>query len=377
MKPVKVLHLTPPFGLGGIHSYIFNHYKYMDREKFRFTFMAQSLDVQKAEEFRNFSFDIKLLPTTAAKNPELFAKRVQEILAEGYDVLHLHNSYWTGFLIEEIAKEVGIPKVIVHAHSTSVEVNDPAKREALLKRHEEIKRAFTPDLATDFCACSRNAADWLFGPQIPRDKIRIMKNGVEAERFRYSPEVRRRVRAELGLEDAFVLGTVGRLTFPKNQEFLIDLLFELRKTCQNAKLIIVGDGELRQALERQICERGLKDAVLLLGWKRNVEDYLSAMDMFLLPSRFEGDPISLVEAVASGLPAVIAASITEDAMCTKMVQRAPVDIAQWNLAITHLASAESNREDGIEAVRNAGYDAKQQAKVLEKMYQGEGEFIQE
>lgn len=369
MKPIKVLHLTPPFGLGGIHSYIFNHYKYMDQEKFQFTFMAQSFDVREAEEFRDFSFGVKLLPTTAAKCSDVFAKRVREILAEGYDVLHLHNSYWTGFLIEEIAREAGVPKVIVHAHSTSVEVNDPVKREAVLKRHEEVKRAFSSDLATDFCACSRKAADWLFGPQIPRDRIRIMKNGVETERFRYSPETRRRIRAELGLEDAFVLGTVGRLSYVKNQSFLIDLLYSLRKTRLDAKLVIIGGGELRGNLEEQIDRLGLSGSVFLLGWKPDVENYLQAMDCFLLPSRFEGLGIAAMEALASGLPCIVSDQVPEDLAFTENIQYVPLQAPAWLAALEGVATKKTDRKNGVEVVKNAGYDARHQAKALERLYE--------
>lgn len=335
--------------------------------------MTRSFDLREAEEFRGVPFDIRLLPTTAAGNAQLFAERIREILTEGYDVLHLHNSYWTGFLIEEIAKEAGIPKVIVHSHSTSIEENDPVKRELLLKRHEEVKRAFTPDLATDFWACSWKAADWLFGPQIPRDKIRIMKNGIELKRFRYSPETRRRIRAELGLGDAFVLGTVGRLGFAKNQGFLIDLLRELRKTRPDTKLLIIGEGELHRSLEEQSERCGLGGLVLLPGWKLDVENYLQAMDCFLLPSRFEGNPISLIEAVASGLPAVIADTITEEAVIADSIHRIPLDIPGWISLLEAMASSSVDRPAGAEAVQAAGYDVKYQAKLLERLYVGFGE----
>lgn len=364
---MRILHLASP-NLGGIEAYIFNHYKYMDQDRFRFDFMTQNRSLRDAEEYRDFRFHVKLLPATAAKDPEGFTRQVRKILSEGYDVLHLHTCYWTGFLIEKIAKEVGIKKVIVHSHSSFIDENDAGKRQILLERHEEVKRAFSPDLATDYWACSWNAADWLFGEQISRNKIKIMRNAIESKRFRFNPEARKRIRAELCLQNNLILGTVGRLTFSKNHEFLINLFFEFQKVNPTARLLIIGDGELRQTLRRQIYENGLENKVLLLGWKPNVEDYLSAVDIFLLPSRFEGNPISLIEATASGLPAVIANTVTEEAVLTETIQRIPVDIPMWNLAITRLASIKSRREDGIEVVRNAGYDVEQQAKVLEVMY---------
>lgn len=371
MRPIKVLHLTSAYRVGGIDTYIFSHYKYMNRDRFQFTFMTRNGGLQDAEQFQEFSYDVKLLPTTAAGDRELFIKRVREILMEGYDVLHLHTSYWTGFLIEEIAKEVGIPKIIVHSHNTSIaDVSEPEERKILLKQHEAVKKEFSLDLATDFCACSWKAADWLFGPQIPREKIRIMKNAIEVERFQFNPKARKQIRAELGLENMLVLGSAGRLAYQKNPEFLIEVFGKIRKEHKNAKLLMIGDGELRKDVERQIQRIGLEDAVLLLGWKTNVEDYLQAMDCFLLPSRFEGNPISLIEATASGLPCVIADTITEEAVISNTIHRISLDISGWFSTLEEILNKPIDRLRGTETARAAGYDVKQQAKVLEGLYEG-------
>lgn len=365
---MKILHLASP-NLGGIESYIFSHYKYMDQDKFQFDFMTQNRDLRDAEEYRNFRFDVKLLPTTAAKDPEDFTRRVYEILSEGYDVLHLHTCFWTGFRIEEIAREIGIKKVIVHSHSSAIDETDVRRRELLLKRHEEVKRSFSSDLATDFWACSRKAADWLFGEQIPKSAIRVMKNAIEVERFQFDPQMRQATRKELGLEGSWVLGTVGRLSFQKNHAFLLEVFRAFHEAHPSAKLIIIGDGELRCELGRQIEESGLKDAVLLLGWKAAVENYLQAMDCFLLPSRFEGNPISLIEAAASGLPAVIADTITEEAVIADIIHRVPLDVSRWIFALEEILRQPIDRREGERTVRMAGYDVRRQAKALEMLYE--------
>ncbi len=365
---MKILHLVSP-GLGGIEAYIFSHYKYMDRKRFRFDFMTQNRGLQDAEEYREFPFDVKLLPVTSSKNPAVFTNRVREILEEGYDVLHLHTCFWTGFLIEEIAKEMGIRKVIVHSHSTFIDNTDPKKREQLLKRHEEVKRAFSPDLATDFWACSWKAADWLYGPQIPRERIRIMTNAIEIERFQFSPEKREQIRKKLDLGRELVFGTTGRLTYQKNHAFLIELLCKFRKSHGDAKLLIIGEGELRGDLERQIQENSLEDAVRLLGWKTNVEDYLQAMDIFLLPSRFEGLGIAIIEAAAAGLPCIVSDQVPEDVAFTERIQHMPLRLPDWNHALENLSGIQFDRYEGADIVRNAGYDIRRQAKVLEGLYE--------
>lgn len=365
---IRILHLASP-GIGGIENYIFTHYRYMDRSQFRFDFLTQNPGLKDAEEFKDFEYEVKLLPTTAAKDPERFAKQVRTTLMDGYDILHLHTCYWTGFLIEEIAKEVGIKKVIVHSHSTFIDECDQARREQLLQRHEAVKREFSAGLATDFWACSWMAADWLFGSQIPREKICIMKNAIDLERFRFDQGVREQVRAELGIEDStFVFGTAGRLSFQKNHAFLIQVFQIFYKQHPNSRLIIVGDGELRSSLEKQIEESGLNDSVLLLGWQASVEKYLFAMDGFLLPSRFEGLGIAVVEAAASGLPCIVSDQVPKDVAFHETIRHVPLCVSDWLDGLEELTRLSVNRMEGAVCVGEAGYDIRRQAKMLEKLY---------
>ncbi len=367
MKQMKVLQLVSP-KLGGIESYVFNHYRYMDREKFHFDFLTQNCVLENAKAYCDLDYKVFHLQKTAEQDRNLFVLRMQEIFSRGYDILHLNNCFWTGFLLEDLAKEAGIQKVIVHAHSSFIDEPDEIKRTDLHRRHEEIKKAFRPDLATDFWACSQIAADWLFGPQIPRDRIRIMKNAIEIDKFQFDPQKRRHIRQKLGVEDNLILGTVGRLSYSKNQIFLIDLFEQFHRKTPQAKLLIIGDGALRNKLTEEICSKGLERDVLLLGWKTDVESYLQAMDVFLLPSRFEGSPISLIEAVAAGLPCVASDQVSKEMAFTKDVRYIPLNIPTWLTTLEEASQPCSNRQEGVEAVRAAGYDIKRQAKVLEELY---------
>lgn len=359
--------VTP--ALGGVEAYVFNHYKYMDREKFQFDFMTRNPGLKSAPQYQSFRYGVRLLPAAAAQDRERFAACVRKILRDGYDAVHLHTNYWTGYLIEELAVEAGVRRVIVHSHSTFIDDPCDKKREELLLRHEKLKREFPPELATDFWACSRTAADWLFGEQIPRKSIKIMANAIELDRYQFNKQAREAVRAKLGLSGSLVLGTVGRLSYTKNHPFLLEVFARFRETHQNARLLILGDGELGEELEERIREKNLGAAVLLPGWKTNVEDYLQAMDYFLLPSRFEGLPISVLEAVASGLPCIVSAQVTEEIEISSQIQRVPLDISAWISALEKRLDEPVARQDGAEIVRAAGYDVRQQAKVLERLYQ--------
>lgn len=368
MGQINVLQLVSP-GFGGIESYVFSHYQYMDRDKIHFDFLTQNQALEGAEQYRQFQYCVHLLHRTANQDRDLFARQMRELLSSGYDVLHLNNCFWTGFLLEELAKEAGIRKVIVHSHSSFIDEPDDAKRALQLQRHEEVKRAFTPDLATDFWACSWKAADWLFGPQISRDQIRIMKNAIEIEKYQFDSRKRERVREELGVGDAMVLGTTGRLAYSKNQSFLIDVFADFYRSHPNSRLMILGDGELRGELEEQIRKSGLENVVLLLGWKNNAEDYLQAMDVFLLPSRFEGLGIAVIEAAAAGLPCLVSDQVPEDAAVTEHVRHLPLEIPAWTAALEEASQLRLDRRDGAGAVRAAGYDIRRQAKVLEALYE--------
>lgn len=368
MGQINVLQLVSPI-FGGIESYVFSHYQFMDREKFHFDFLTQNKALEGASQYRQFPYHVHLLHQTANQNRDLFVRQMRELLSGGYDVLHLNTSFWTGFLLEELAKEAGIRKVIVHSHASFIDEPDDEKRAQLLRRHEEVKRAFPPDLATDYWACSQVAADWLFGPQISRDQIRIMKNAIEIEKFQFDARKRERVREELGAGDAVVLGTVGRLSCVKNQAFLIDVFADFHRRHPNSKLLLVGDGELRGELESQIAGRGLEKDVLLLGWRTNVEDYLQAMDIFLFPSRFEALGIAVVEAAAAGLPCLVSDQVPEDAAVTEHVRRLPLEIPAWTDALEEASQLRFERQDCAGAVRAAGYDIKRQAKVLEALYE--------
>lgn len=363
---MKILHLLPTV-FGGIDTYVFSHYKYMNWAKFRFDLMTRNPAFQDAGQYRDYPYTVRVLPGTAAEDREGFIRELRKILGYGYDVLHLHTSYWTGTLIEEIAREQGIRKVIVHAHTTYVDVADDERRAELLRRHEAVKEALTPELATDYWACSRKAAEWLFGDRI--SGVRIMKNAFEVDRFRFNPGKRAEVRERLGLGESLVLGTVGRLSYQKNHAFLVDMFAEFHQRHPKSKLVIVGDGELRSALERQIAGLRLEGDVLLTGWRTDAEAYLQAMDVFLLPSRFEGLGIAVLEAAASGLPCVVSEQVPEEAVVSESIRRIPLSIPAWNAEVEELSRLPADRREGAAAVEAAGYDVRKQAKVLERLYE--------
>lgn len=365
----KILHMTPPIIHNGVYKYIFNHLAYIDRERFQFDFLTRNEKALAAtEECRKYGFFIHSFCNTERDKEEEMRKEISEILSQGYDAIHLHTSFWRGFLIEQIAMEMKIPKVIVHSHSTWVDVKDDKKREEILRIHNGYKEKFDFRYATDVCACSRLAGDWLYGDRIPREKIRILPNAIDVEKYSFRPEIRDSLRKRLGLEDKVVIGSVGRYCYQKNQGFLIKAFGKARERNKKLFLLLIGGGELRDELKKQIAGLGLRDAACLLNWQDNVQDYFQAMDVFCLPSLFEGLGITCIEAQAAGLKCLLSDEIPGEAGVTDLVTFLPLDEWIWAEKMVESRTAEQ-RERKNKEIEAAGYDIRTAVKKLENLYE--------
>ncbi len=367
---MKILHMTPADVSNGVYHYIFSHMAHMDTGKFRFSFLTKGAQgLRQTGECREYGFPVHMLHTVQRDGRQAMEREIREVLGEGYDAIHLHTSSWRGFLIEEIAMEMGIKRVIVHSHSTGIDAPDKKLRDRLIEENNAYRQQFSMDYATDVCACSHRAADWLFGPQIPRELVRIMPNAVDVGKYHFDGEKRRRVRACLGLEGRVVVGNVGRYSYSKNQQFLIRAFARAHEKNRDLFLLFLGGGELLGEMEALAGELGIAGSMLCLGWQGNVWDYLQGMDAFCLPSRFEGLPISAVEAQAAGLKCLVSDRVSEEAAVTGLVKFLPLDEGVWAEEIAGC------REDGCRErwdtqLAGAGYDIRAAAKRLEGFYEG-------
>ncbi len=365
---IKILHMTPPDINNGVYRYIFNHIHHMDMKKYSFAFLTKgAAELKRTQEYRQYGFMVHSLQNTQRDSEEGLREEVVRILGQGYDVLHLHTSSWRGFLIEQIAMEMGIKKVIVHAHSTGIDVTDCVEREKQIREHENYKDQFSMEYATDVCACSVLAADWLFGSKIPRDRIRILPNAVDAGKYRFDPIRRQIIRESLNLEGRIVIGNVGRYSYQKNQEFLIKAFVQAYENNPSLFLLCLGEGEMLKSLKKLINQFHIEDSTLCIEWQTNVEDYLQAMDTFCLPSKFEGLPISAIEAQASGLRCLISDCVTKEVRITKLVKFLPLDEEYWARELEE-CKIDLDRGSQDDKIARAGYDIRIAAEQLGYLY---------
>lgn len=364
----KILHMTPPVINNGVYKYIFSNLHFIDKSKYEFAFLTQAKDdLEKTEEYKKYGFKIHKFTTTQRENPEKFRKEIENILMSGYDVLQLHTSFWRGFLIEEIAMEIGMPKVIVHSHSSDIDIADEQQRMKLYKEHVRFKSMFNESYATDFWACSHLAADWLYGEQIDRNKIKIMRNAIDVDKYKYNEEIREKYRRELNLEGKFVIGNTCRFEYQKNHEFLIRVFAKIHEKYSDTVLLLVGSGQKLLCIKELVKSLGIEDGVRFLAWRDDIANILQAIDLFCLPSLFEGLPIVLVEAQAAGLYCIASSSITTEAKITDNVCYVDLIESLWIKTIEEKMDG-YHRTDMSEIIKSSGFDIRQQIKIIEEEY---------
>lgn len=222
------------------------------------------------------------------------------------------------------AKKAGVPVRIAHSHSTS---NQREWKKNLMKN---ALRPFSKVWATDYFACSELAGRYLFGNKaFDKGEVKIIHNAIDVEKFKFDPEARKKLRKEIGIaDDDFVVGHIGRFVEQKNHRFLIDVFAEVKKKKKNAKLVLIGQGPLREEIEQKVKDLGLEKDVFFLGQRSDTNKLYSVFDVFCLPSLYEGLPVVGVEAQANGVPCVFSDRITKETIYNNAVMMDYEDICK-------------------------------------------------
>lgn len=299
---IRVLHFVSTLSRGsGVMSVIMNYYRHIDRDKVQFDFLhfvpdKESAADSYAEEIRGLGGKIYLVDKPGSSLQSV--KQLEDFFkkhAEEYKWLHNHEVYLT-FLLRPISKRYGLEHFIVHCHATKYS-DKPlnAVRNWLLCLP-------IPFMKVDRFACSEAAGRFLYGNRMVKaENVFIMHNAIDCEKFRFRPEVRDRLRKEMGLEGKFVIGHVGRFERQKNHDFLIRVFAEVKKKMPESVLVLVGEGSLEKQVKQLARKLALDTSIIFFGQRLDVNDLFQIMDIFLLPSRYEGLGIVLFEAQANGL----------------------------------------------------------------------------
>lgn len=363
---MRVLHYIGSMEQGGSQAMIMNIYRNIDRGAIQFDFVIHVGDITAlAEEALSLGSKIIICPKFSAKNVRKYTNWWNTFFKEHpeYQIVHSHVRS-TAAIVLTIAKKYGC-KTIAHSHSTS----SGSGFSALVKNILQFRIRYVSDY---FMGCSQVAGEWLFGKKICKsDRYTNIRNAIDSQQYIYDKAIADSVRHEFGYSDGdFVVGHVGRFSEPKNHGFLLDTFKCLHKKDPKYKLLLVGDGELREEIEQKIKDNGLCDAVTLTGVRPDVNRLMMGMDLFLFPSLYEGLGIVMIEAQATGCPCIASTGVPKEAKITDLVCYLSLDDSpeQWADYISSTNKIE--RKNMNSSVMRAGYDINESALWLQDFYIG-------
>ena len=351
---------------GGLTSVMMNYYRYICDENCTVDFASTNMVVDKALlielEKRNSKYyglgDRK-------KKLFLYIKNLDSILNNNhYDIIHVNSNSATAAIELAVAKKNGVNRRIVHNHNS---ICNHKIIHMLLKPY--FKRLFT-----DAIACSNKAGDWIFGPE----NFSILNNSIDTNRYKFLESTRIEIRKKYDIaNDIHLIGHVGKFTTPKNHLFLIDVFEEYHKLDKKSKLMLVGDGgEMRDEVINLVKSRGLEKEVIFAGMQSEVGKYLSAMDIFVFPSLWEGLPLSMIEAQSSGLFCCASNRIDASVVLTDTVKMIDLDEGKkvWALYIKKYVNQNEDRlslsEENIKKIKEHHYDSETNVEALLSIYNG-------
>ncbi len=358
-EPIRILHVIAGMGSGGAEMMIMNWYRNIDRAKVQFDFLLRSDENIYEDEIISLGGRIYTMPefprhiiSNHIKTKAFFKKHAAE-----YAAIHVHANALIYVDALRLAKKYGIKRRIMHSHSTKTE-------SPLYLPIHKFNKLFIGGWATDFFACSKSAGKWMFNGECI-----ITKNAIDLDHFKFDKEIRQSIRAQHGWDDCFLVGHVGRFSETKNHKFLIEVFKEILKEKQDAKLALIGSGTLEKQIKGIVEAENLDKNVFFLGVKKNVFEYLSAFDVMVFPSIYEGLGIVAVEAQAVGLATLVSKSVPVEARITdrllaKSLHNSAKEWAQTvlNMEISHTVS------DVYKKLTSAGFNIKEEVKSLQSFY---------
>ena len=359
-KVIRVAQIIGIAGAGGVESVVMNYYKNIDKTKVQFDFFVESPSIIIDKELiESMGGNIVIIPPY--KRIFSFLLKLTKLLKEkDYDIIHSNMNALSVFSL--FAAFLAGKKIrIAHSHTTT---NKKEWKKNILK---SILQPFSKVFATHYFACSEKAGRWLFGNKtFEQGKVEIINNAVNLNRFKYDTDLRNKVRKELKINDEFVVGHIGRFVTVKNHEFIIEMFNEFQKNRPASKLLLIGDGEGMEKIKQLLSFYKLEDKVLFIGAVSNPQDYYQAMDVFILPSLYEGLPVVGVEAQTSLLPSLFSNNVTKEVLINNNAKQIPLELNEW---IKELENIDVNNRVNVEnKVLNSRFNISNEAKKLEEKY---------
>lgn len=363
-EPIRVAHIIGKWVGGGVEAVVMNYYRHIDRNKIQFDFICDDDSTNiPYEEIEKLGGKVILVPPY--QKMFKYQKEMKKILKDGnYKIVHSHINTLSVFSLRA-AKKAGVPVRIAHSHSTT---NKKEWKKNLLKT---FLRPFAKVYATHYFACTEHAGRWLFGDkEFESGNVYILNNAIDLDKFKFDEEIRKRKRAELGIDnDKLVIGHIGRFVEQKNHTFLIDIFNEVYKENNKSVLLLIGQGPLEEEIRDKVKILNLENSVKFLGQRSDVNELYQAMDIFVFPSLYEGLGIVLIEGQTAGCYCLASTEIPENAKITENIELIGLNknVEIWVNKILNYPNVDK-RKNYAREIEKQGYNIIKEEKKLEEIY---------
>ena len=353
---IKVLEFVGSAIKGGVESVVYNYCKALkDDVEPTFVFFDDSTSIP--EEFIN-SIGGHYFVVPHVKHLGKFNKAFKKILSENkFDIIHSHLNTLSVFVLK-VAKKCGYKNRIAHSHSQS------NKKEHLRNFIKNVLKKFSKKYATVYLACGENAGRYQYGDKtFDEGKVIVLKNAIDVEKFAFNKKDRDEIRKELGIKDEEILvGTLGRLCSQKNQQYIL----KMAEQVPDIKFVIVGGGPLEDELKGYMKEHNIRN-VNLYGLSNEPHRFYSAFDCFILPSLYEGVPVTGIEAQTNGVYTLFSDQVSRESQASSFVKFLPIednDLSKWVDEI----KVKREHEDHLDEIKKSGFSIKEASKALLDIY---------
>lgn len=362
VRPLRVLQSFAGLGRGGAEQLVMNWYRSLDPSRVQFDFVAEERDIPYAHEaeIRERGGRVYLIPRYRVNNLPTYSRAWHDLLVRHpeWTIVHAHHTTPAPLYLS-IARSLK-RTCIAHSHNTDQQLSVKALGRRILGRPLNL-------IANQRLACGTDAGRAMFGS----GRYEVVPNSIDVNEFEFRSGVRDEIREDLGISDRLVIGHVGRFVEAKNHRHVVRVFRALLQRSASVQLLLVGEGPLRAEIERDIIESGISDQVMFLGARDDVNHLMCAMDVFLLPSLYEGLPVTLVEAQASGLPSVISDTITDEVRLTPGIRSLGLTASpdEWARAILESGVPSTQRAEHSGFLRGSEYDVSRSVERIMTLYE--------
>lgn len=356
---IRVLQVVNDMQRAGLETMLMNYYRNIDRSKIQFDFLTHRPHrAAYDDEIEALGGKMYYAPRLYPQNYPKYFQFMKEFFMQHpeYKIVHSHIDAMSAFPLYA-AKMSKVPVRIAHSHNTRLD------KDAKIVIKYFAKNA-VPKVANEYWACGEMAGEFMYGGK----PFHVLRNAIELEKFQYNVQIRDKVRKQLGIENDFVIGHVGRYCPVKNQSFLLDVFKVICEKEDKVHLLLIGIGEEEVTLRKKAEELGIAGKVTFLVNRSDVNELYQAMDVFVMPSLYEGLPVVCVEAQANGLPCIVADRISSEVLLSSSIHLKSLSDGQESWAEEILSVNRMRSPEAVKELRANGYDIRREAEILEEEY---------